>query len=91
MRTLSLSLTLAALALLAALAFAAVAPQRAQAHSHPCHRAHTCPSDHATYRWLGRIGGVRARWLCVKRSSSKYNSTFRRRVVYGGRVYWCKR
>jgi hypothetical protein len=85
-----LIVTFVSVVLLAGLAFAAGAP-RAQAHSHPCHRAHTCPSDHATYRWLGRIGGVRARWLCVKRSSSKYNSTFRRRVVYAGRVYWCKR
>jgi hypothetical protein len=89
--TLRLILTLAAAALFTALAFAAVTPQQARAHSHPCHRAHACPSDHATYRWLGRIGGVRARWLCVKRRSSKYNRTFNRRVRYGGRLYYCKR
>jgi hypothetical protein len=83
--------TFAMTVVLAGLAFAAATPPRAQAHSHPCHRAHTCPSDHATYRWLGRIGVVRARWLCVKRSSPKYNSTFRRRVVYARLVYWCKR
>jgi hypothetical protein len=91
MTVLRLSLALATVGLFAALAFAAVAPQQAQAHSHPCHRAHSCPSDHATYRWLGRVGGVRARWLCVKRTSPKYNRTFRRKVVYGGRTYWCKR
>jgi hypothetical protein len=86
-----LTLTLATAALFAALAFAAVAPNQAQAHRHACHRAHTCTSDHATYRWRGRIGLVTARWLCVHRSSDERNRTFNRRVRYDGRVYYCKR
>jgi hypothetical protein len=39
----------------------------------------------------GRVGGVRARWLVVKRTSPKCNRTFRRKVVLGGRTYSCKR
>jgi hypothetical protein len=31
------------------------------------------------------------RWLCVKPTADERNSTFRKRIVYGGRVYWCKR
>ena len=91
MSAIRLSLLLAGAALLAALAFMAVAPNQANAHRNGCHRAHTCPSDHATYRWLGRVGGVRARWLCVHRTSPKRNRTFNRRVRYGGRTYFCKR
>ena len=60
-----------------------VAVDRASAHRHGCHRSHTCPSDHATYRWHGL--------LCVARYSDKYNSSFNRRVRYGGRTYHCKR
>jgi hypothetical protein len=63
----------------------------ANAHRHGCHRAHSCPSDHATYRWRGTIGGVTARWLCVYRFAEERNRTFNRRVRYGGRVYYCKR
>jgi hypothetical protein len=91
MTAIRLTLTLATAALFAALAFAAVAPNQAQAHRHGCHRAHTCPSDHATYRWRGRIGLVRASWLCVHRTSDERNRTFNRRVRYGGRIYYCKR
>ena len=90
MTALRLSLTLAAAALFAALAFMVI-PNQTQAHRHPCHRAHSCPSDHATYRWRGRIGGVTARWLCVHRFAEERNRTFNRRVRYGGRVYYCKR
>jgi hypothetical protein len=77
--------------LFAALAVATGAPDQAQAHRSRCHQAHTCPSDHATYRWRGRIGGVTARWLCVHRFSDERNRTFNRRVTYAGRVYYCKR
>jgi hypothetical protein len=68
--------------------FAAVAPNQAQAHRSRCHQAHSCPSDHATYRWYGRAGGLLGRWLCVHRSADERNSTFKIRVVYGGRVYF---
>jgi hypothetical protein len=71
--------------------FAAVSVDAASAHRARCHQAHTCPSDHATYRWRGTIGGVTARWLCVHRFADERNRTFNRRVRYGGRVYYCKR
>ena len=61
----------------------------ANGHRNACHRAHTCPSDHATYRWRQPRTGIR--WLCVKPSSDRRNGTFRKRIVYGGLVYWCKR
>jgi hypothetical protein len=59
------------------------AADSASAHRHGCHRWHTCPSDHATYRWRGL--------LCVAPYSDKRNSSFRRRVQYDGRTYYCKR
>jgi hypothetical protein len=61
----------------------------ASAHRSRCHQAHTCPSDHATYRWRSPSTGIR--WLCVKPTADERNSTFRKRVVYGGRTYFCKR
>jgi hypothetical protein len=91
MTAIRLTLILATAALFAALAFAAVAPNQAQAHRDRCHQRHTCPSDHATYRWRGRIGLVTARWLCVHRTSDERNRTFNRRVRYDGRIYYCKR
>jgi hypothetical protein len=84
------SLGLAAVALFAHSLSRWSRQEQAQAHRHGCHRAHTCPSDHSTYRWRGRIGGVTARWLCVHRSSPKRKRTFNRRVRYGGRIYFCK-
>jgi hypothetical protein len=86
-----LLLGLAVATVFAVLAVAAVAPNQAQAHRHPCHRAHTCPSDHATYRWFGRAGGRLGRWLCVHRTADERNRTFKIRVVYRLRVYYCKR
>ena len=91
MTALLLSLALAAVALFAAFAFAAVAPNQAQAHRSRCNQAHTGPSDHATYRWYGRAGGRLGRWLCVHRTADERKRTFRIRVRYGGRVYFCKR
>jgi hypothetical protein len=55
----------------------------ASAHRSGCHRWHTCPSDHATYRWRGL--------LCVKPTADERDGSFRRRVVYQGLVYWCRR
>jgi hypothetical protein len=69
--------------LAAGLSVAATSAERATAHRHGCHRAHTCPSDHATYRWRGL--------LCVAPYSDKQNASFKRRVGYGGRTYYCKR
>lgn len=77
MSALRVSLTLAAIVLSAGLTFAVVVPNQAQAHRSRCHQAHSCPSDHATYRWFGRAGGRLGRWLCVHRSADERNSTFR--------------
>jgi hypothetical protein len=55
----------------------------AGAHRSGCHSHHTCPSDHATYRWHGL--------LCVKPTADERNSSFRKRVRYGGHTYYCKR
>jgi hypothetical protein len=46
---------LAALVLFGGLALSA-ASDHPQAHRHGCHRNHTCPSGHATYRWRRRVG-----------------------------------
>jgi hypothetical protein len=70
-------------------AVAAVPGTPAWGHRHGCHGAHTCPSDHATYRW--RQPSTGARLLCVKPTAPKRNSTFNRRVRYGGYTYYCKR
>jgi hypothetical protein len=77
-------LTRAMITLVAAIAIGtAVFALPASAHRSGCHRWHTCPSDHATYRWRGL--------LCVAPYADERNSTFRRRVIYQGRVYYCKR
>ena len=88
---LRLGLLGAVIAATAALAFGAVGTDQAQAHRSRCHQAHTCPSDHATYRWYGRAGGRLGRWLCVHRLADERNATFKIRVVYASRVYFCKR
>ncbi len=54
----------------------------ATAHRSGCHRAHACPSDHATYKWKGK--------LCVKPSSDKRTSAFKKKVRYAGLTYYCK-
>ena len=55
----------------------------APAHRHGCHLEHSCPSDHATYRWRAV--------LCVKSTSDERTSAFKRRVVYGGKTYFCRK
>jgi hypothetical protein len=52
-------------------------------HRSGCHIRHECPSDHATYRWRGL--------LCVKPTSDERTSAFKRRVVYGGKTYFCRK
>jgi hypothetical protein len=78
---LALALALAALFVLAVVVVSI--PVSASAHTSGCHSKHTCPSDHATYRWRGL--------LCVKPSADERTSRFRKRVRYGGRTYYCKR
>lgn len=53
------------------------------AHRSGCHSKHVCPSDHATYKWRGK--------LCVKPTSNKRTSSFKQRARYGGLTYYCKR
>jgi len=52
-------------------------------HSSPCHVKHTCPSDHASYRWNG--------WLCVKPTADERTARFKTKKVVAGRTDWCKR
>lgn len=52
------------------------------AHRSGCHSKRTCPSDHATYKWQGK--------LCVKPSSEKRTSAFNKKVRHGGLTYYCK-
>ena len=78
-RYLALSLVLGLMAVAAMFA----TTDNASAHRSWCHSKHTCPSDHATYRWQGM--------LCVAPYSDKRNSSFKRRVRYDGRTYYCKR
>jgi hypothetical protein len=61
----------------------AFAPSEAAAHANPCHRARTCPSDHAKYRWRGL--------LCVSETAGERSSAFRLLYVYRTYVYYCKR
>lgn len=55
----------------------------ASAHRASCHRAHSCPSDHATYKWKGK--------LCVSPASGESRTGYPQKVRYGGRVYYCKK
>ena len=73
---------LVAAAVAAAIAPALVVPAVAPAHRSGCHSRHVCPSDHATYRWQGK--------LCVKPSSDKRTSAFKKKVTYAGLTYYCK-
>lgn len=85
LQLLVLALTLAGASVVFTFGYAA---DPASAHRSGCHRWHTCPSDHATYRWRSPSG---RRLLCVAPYADERNTTFRIRVVYGGRTYWCKR
>jgi hypothetical protein len=87
MRGVLLVLAISAVCAVAAFAFG-YAASPASAHRSGCHRWHTCPSDHATYRWRSPSG---RRLLCVAPYADERNATFRIRVVYAGRTYWCKR
>jgi hypothetical protein len=57
----------------------------ASAHRAYCHMKHSCPSDHATYRWGAK------NLLCVAPTASERNASFKLRVVYNGRLHYCKR
>ena len=78
-----LGLAVALVLVVVLLMLSAIGASPATAHRSACHRAHSCPSDHATYRWRGL--------LCVKPTAYERNSSFRKRVVYARRTYYCKR
>lgn len=71
-----------AVATVAAVMLAGVGAQAAPAHRSGCHSHHVCPSDHATYKWNGK--------LCVKPTSDKRTSAFKKKVRYAGLTYYCK-
>jgi hypothetical protein len=55
----------------------------ASAHSNPCHSKHDCPSDHASYVWSGK--------LCVDKKAKEFDKTFKSKLKYAGRTYYCKK
>jgi hypothetical protein len=62
---------------------ALLAAENAAAHRNACHRARSCPSDHATYRWRGL--------LCVSPNAAERTSAFTLIYVQDRHVYYCKR
>lgn len=77
-----MKLRLAAAVAAAAITPALIVPAIAPAHRSGCHGAHSCPSDHATYKWRGK--------LCVKPSSNQRTSAFSKKVRAAGLTYYCK-
>jgi hypothetical protein len=73
---------LAAVIAAAALTPALVVPTVATAHRSGCHGHHTCPSDHATYKWRGK--------LCVKPTATERTSAFKKKLRYAALTYYCK-
>lgn len=73
---------LAAAVVAAAITSALLVPAVAPAHRSGCHGSHVCPSDHATYKWRGK--------LCVKPSADERTKAFKKKVRYGGLTYYCK-
>jgi hypothetical protein len=73
---------LVAAVVLAAITPAVLVPATATAHRSWCHSGHSCPSDHATYKWRGK--------LCVKPAAPERSSAFKKKVSYAGRTYYCK-
>jgi hypothetical protein len=63
-------------------AIVSVPAAAAPAHQSGCHRHHVCPSDHATYKWKGK--------LCVKPSADERTGAFKHKVRYAGLTYYCK-
>jgi hypothetical protein len=57
-------------------------PAVATAHRSWCHSRHSCPSDHATYTWRGK--------LCVKPTAEERTRAFKKKVRYGGLTYYCR-
>jgi hypothetical protein len=75
-------LRLAIFTAMAVLIVIAARSNAALAHSDPCHLSHTCPSDHHSYPWQGL-------W-CTSYQDERL-PTDTKKVVVGGRTYWCHR
>jgi hypothetical protein len=73
---------LAAAIAAAAITPALIVPAAASAHRSWCHSRHSCPSDHATYTWRGK--------LCVKPTAEERTGAFKKKVRYGGLTYYCR-
>lgn len=73
---------LAIAAVVAAIGSTGLATSPVSAHRSGCHGKHTCPSDHATYKWQGK--------LCVKPTSNKRTAAFKKKVRHAGLTYYCK-
>src|SRR5690348_11640149 len=59
----------------------------AQAHSSPCHIAHSCPSDHHSYVWYDANGQG---WDWAKVGAREVGPADTQRVYYDGRAYQCQ-
>jgi hypothetical protein len=58
----------------------------ANAHSSPCHVAHSCPSDHHSYVWYDAAGQG---WDCAKLGAPEVTPADTQRVYYQGLAYQC--
>src|SRR5690242_4348541 len=66
-----------------------VAPDRATAHTDPCHTNHTCPSDHHTYVWIDPNTGLG--WDCARPGATEYDpSKDTTTIVWEGLTYYCR-
>ena len=83
-REVRLAAVIASTALVVASGFGAA---EASAHSHGCHSAHSCPSDHHTYIWSDSTGQG---WSCARPGSDTYvPSRDTTTIVYDGYTYYC--
>ena len=64
----------------------AISPGGASAHSAPCHRQHTCPSDHHSYVWHDAGGHG---WDCARPGAPEVTSADTKAIAYGGYTYLC--
>jgi hypothetical protein len=58
----------------------------ANAHSSPCHLAHSCPSDHHSYVWYDAAGQG---WDCAKVGAPEVTAADTQRIYYQGLAYQC--
>lgn len=81
--TLGRLLVVIATVVLCSCGVALFAAENAVAHRNACHRARSCPSDRATYKWRSL--------LCVSPNAAERTPAFSLIYVYARHVYYCKR